>query len=107
MKYFLIIICLIISIPVFADTMPFYTNSIPKTALGLYQTDKTLVVYSSPDINSHITKKIDFSYMPETMPDGMFAVLINEKKLGFLYVTDIGDDNWIEIIYDKRTGAIG
>ena len=37
----------------------------------------------------------------------MFSVLINEKKLGFLYVTDISDEGWVEIIYDKRTGAKG
>ena len=37
----------------------------------------------------------------------MFAVLINEKKLGFLYVSDIGDDGWVEVIYDRATGAKG
>ena len=41
------------------------------------------------------------------MPDGVFALLLNEKKLGFLYVTDIGDDGWVEVIYDKMTGARG
>ena len=50
---------------------------------------------------------MSFSYNPETMPDSVFAVLINEKKLGFLYVTDIGDEGWVEVIYDKRTGARG
>ena len=50
---------------------------------------------------------MEFSYDPETMPDRVFAVLINEKKLGFLYVTDIGDEGWVEVIYDKRTGAKG
>ena len=52
-------------------------------------------------------KKLDFSYNPETMPDNVFAVLLNEKKLGFLYVSDIGDDGWVEVIYDKITGAKG
>ena len=41
------------------------------------------------------------------MTDRVFDILINEKKLGFLYVTDIGDENWVEVIYDKRTGAKG
>ncbi len=39
--------------------------------------------------------------------DNVFAVLLNEKKLGFLYVSDIGDDGWVEVIYDKITGAKG
>ena len=93
--------------PVFADTMPFYMDSIPKRTLGVYQTDKEIVLRSEPDEKSNIIKKMEFSYNPETMPDAVFAVLINEKKLGFLYVTDIGDDGWVEVIYDKRTGAKG
>ena len=85
MKKFLIILAMFLTLPVFADTMPFYMDSIPKNALGLYQTDKDLVLYSHPDANSNQIKKMEFSYNPETMPDGVFAVLINEKKLGYLF----------------------
>lgn len=105
MKKILIILSIFLAIPVFADTLPFYVESIPKNAIGLYQTDKELVLFSHPDANSKEIKKMLFSYEPETMPDSVFAVLINEKKLGYLYVTDIGDENWVEVIYDKRTGA--
>lgn len=107
MKKLLIILAMFLALPVFADTMPFYMDSIPKSALGLYQTDNEVVLYSHPEANSNMIKKIEFSYNPETMPDRVFAVLINEKKLGFLYVTDIGDEGWIEVVYDKRTGAKG
>ena len=107
MKKLFLLIFMFFSLPVFADTMPFYVDSIPKTALGLYQTDKELVLFSHPEANSNVIKKMEFSYNPETMPDSVFAVLINEKKLGFLYVTDIGDEGWVEVIYDKRTGAKG
>ena len=107
MKKFLIVLFLLLSLPVFADIMPFYMDSVPKMALGLYQTDKEITLYSQPDSNSAEIRKMKFSYEPETMPDSVFAVLINEKQLGFLYVTDIGDDGWVEVIYDKRTGAKG
>ena len=107
MKKFLIVLFLLLSLPVFADTMPFYMDSVPKMALGLYQTDKEITLYSQPDSNSAEIRKMNFSYEPETMPDSVFALLINEKQLGFLYVTDIGDDGWVEVIYDKRTGAKG
>ena len=107
MKKFLIILAMFLMMPVFADTMPFYMNSIPKTAMGLYQTDKEINLYSHPDSNSDLIKKMEFSYNPESMPDGVFALLINEKQLGFLYVTDIGDEDWVEVIYDKYTGAKG
>ena len=106
MKNFLIILCLFLMMPVWADTMPFYMNSIPKNAIGMYQTGENITLYSNPEANSAVIKKLDFSY-PETMPDNVFAVLLNEKKLGFLYVSDIGDDGWVEVIYDKITGAKG
>ena len=50
---------------------------------------------------------MDFSYNPETMPDNTFALLINEKKLGFLYVSDIGDDGWVEVIYNRMNNSRG
>ena len=107
MKKFLIILCLFLMMPVWADTMPFYMNSIPKNAIGMYQTGENITLYSHPEVNSAVIKKLDFSYNPETMPDNVYAVLLNEKKLGFLYVSDIGDDGWVEVIYDKITGAKG
>lgn len=107
MKKFLIILCLFLMMPVWADTMPFYMNSIPKNAIGMYQTGENITLYSNPEANSAVIKKLDFSYDPNTMPDNVFAVLLNEKKLGFLYVSDIGDDGWVEVIYDKITGAKG
>lgn len=105
MKKFLIILIMMLFVPVFADTMPFYMDSIPKTAIGLYQTDKSLVLHTHPDANSAVVKKVEFTYEPESMPVNMFAVLINEKELGFLYVTDTDEDGWVEVIYDKSIGA--
>lgn len=106
-KFWGIILTLFFTLPVFADTMPFYKNSIPKTAIGLYQTDKDIVLFSHPEANSDIVKKMSFSYAPHSMPDGVFALLLNDKNLGFLYVTDIGDEGWVEVIYDKFTCAKG
>ena len=94
-------------LPVFADVMPFYVNSIPKDAIGMYQTGENITIMAEPEANSKTIKTFEFSYKPETMPDGMFAILLNEKKLGFLYVSDIGDDGWVEVIYDRHTGARG
>ena len=94
-------------IPVFADTMPFYTDSVPKTAIGLYQTDKNLVLRTLPEANSPLIKEYNFSYNSEDMPVNMFAVLLNDKELGFLYVTDTDEDGWVEVIYDKSIGAKG
>ena len=107
MKRLLIIFIMMLFMPVFADTIPFYTDSFPKTAIGLYQTDKELVLRTNPDSKAPVIKKYEFSYEPETMPVNMFAVLFNEKELGFLYVTDFEEDGWVEVIYNKQMGAKG
>lgn len=107
MKKLLLIICLAFILPVFADTMPFYMNSIPKEAIGMYQTGDNITILSHPEANSEVIKKMVFSYKSDTMPDGVFAFLLNDKKLGFLYVSDIGDDGWVEVIYNRQTGARG
>ncbi len=107
MKKLLLIFCIMFMLPVFADVMPFYMNSIPKDAIGMYQTGSDITIFSEPEENAKTIKKVTFSYVPETMPDGMFGFLLNEKKLGFLYVSDIGDDGWVEVIYDRHTGARG
>ena len=107
MKRFLLVLCMMFMLPVFADVMTFYVNTIPKDAIGMYQTGDNITIYSEPEANSKAIKSFNFSYKAETMPDGIFALLLNEKKLGFLYVSDIGDDGWVEVIYDKFTGARG
>lgn len=107
LKKLLIIFIMFVSLPVFADTMPFYIDSIPKGTLGLYQIDKALTLFSHPEANSEVIKTFEFSYNPETMPDNMFALLLNEKQLGFLYVSDISEEGWVQVIYDKQTGAKG
>ena len=107
MKKVLLIFISMLFISVFADTMPFYMNSLPKTAIGLYQTDKTLELRTNPNSNAPLIKKYEFNYNPEDMPVNMFAVLLNERELGFLYVTDIDEDGWIEVLYDKQMGARG
>lgn len=107
MKKFLITLCMMLILPVFADTMPFYMNSIPKGAIGMYQTGESITIFSHPEANSRVVKTFDFSYTPESMPDNVFALLLNEKKLGFLYVSDIGDEGWVEVIFNKMTGEKG
>ena len=72
-KILIFILSIFITLPVFADTMPFYIESIPKLSLGVYQTDNELTLFSNPDNNSQEIKKMSFSYNPETMPDSVFA----------------------------------
>lgn len=107
MKKFLLVVFMFFMLPVFADNMPFYVDTIPKDAIGMFQIGDNITIYSHPEANSKVVKKMDFSYNPETMPDNTFALLINEKKLGFLYVSDIGDDGWVEVIYNRMNNSRG
>lgn len=108
MKKILLLITLFgLILPVFSDTKPCYMDSIPLGTIGLYQTGDDITIYSEPDENSEIIKQESFSYKNETMSEKMFALLINDRQLGFLYVSDIGDDNWAEVIYDRTTGERG
>ena len=107
MKKFILIVCMCFMLPVFADNMPFYVDTIPKDAIGMFQIGDNITIYSHPEANSKVVKKMDFSFNPETMPDNTFALLINEKKLGFLYVSDIGDDGWVEVIYNRMNSSRG
>ena len=107
MKKFILIVCMCFMLHVFADNMPFYVDTKPKDAIGMFQIGDNITIYSHPEANSKVVKKMDFSYNPETMPDNTFALLINEKKLGFLYVSDIGDDGWVEVIYNRMNNSRG
>lgn len=106
-KLIMFFIGLMLMMPAFADTMPFYTENVPKGTIGVYQVTDSITIYDSTEEDRNVIKTMEFSYNPETMPSGVFALLLNERKLGFIYVSDIGDDNWVEIIYDKKTGAKG
>ena len=107
MKKLLIAIFMLLALPVFADVMPFYVKSIPHDAIGMYQTGEKITIFSHPEANSKILKEYNLTYDSNSMPDNMFGFLLNEKKLGFLYVTDIGDDNWVEVLFNKQTGEKG
>jgi len=93
---------------VFANVVPASTDDIPNSSIGLYQTDRRIVVYASPQNNSKILldKQLDYTAMNGTKTDNMFAVLVPEKELGYLYVTD-ADEDWVQVIYDKTKKLTG
>ena len=59
-KVFILTCMLFFMQPIFADTMPFYMDSIPKGTIGMYQTGDSITIFSEPEANSKIVKKIDF-----------------------------------------------
>lgn len=94
----------------FANVVPVNTSDIPNTTIGVYQADKNLVIYSKPDKKSEVIleRPIDYPKLIGLKNDSMFAVLVPEKELGYLYVTDTSDDEeWVQVIYDKTKGLKG
>ena len=95
---------MLIGISVWAGYMPYYSNSIPNDALGLYQTTGDVKIYESPFDTAKEKETLVLDYT--NMQEGVFAAFVAEKKLSFLYVTDVGD-GWLEVIYDKDKNLRG
>ena len=92
------------ALSVWAGYMPFYSNAIPAQTLGVFQVTDTLRVHESPEDKAKEVFVLEFNY--NDMPEGVFAAFVPEKKLSFLYVTDVGE-GWIEVIYDKEKNLRG
>ena len=110
-KIVFLLFCFALSLSAcFANIMPLNTEDIPDTAIGLYQTGKRITIYSKPDSASKKLVDLEIIYpnMTEQKSDNMFAIVIPQKDLGYLYVTDISDDEqWVQVIYDKGSSATG
>lgn len=103
-KILTLLMILITALSVNADYMPYYSDAIPNDALGLYQTLNEVRIYDSPSSNAKEKMYLKWNY--NDMPEGIFAAFVPEKKLSFLYVTDV-DEGWVEVIYDKGKNLRG
>ena len=92
------------ALTVWAGYMPYYSNAIPKDALGLFQTTGELKIYDAPADTANEKAILKFDY--KDMPEGVFAAFVPEKELSFLYVTDVGE-GFVEVLYDKDQNLKG
>ena len=61
MRNIFILVCILLFMQsAFADTMPFYLDSIPKGTIGMYQTGDSITIFSEPEANSKIIKNLTF-----------------------------------------------
>lgn len=97
-------------LPVMADILPCSTNDIASDTTGLYQIPLRITVYALPDKKSDIVYQANWDYKTFNASDGnaenFFTVLVQEKELAYVQVTDFTDD-WAEIIYDKKRNKKG
>lgn len=103
-KFITLVAILVTALTVWAGYMPYYSNSIPKDALGLFQATGELKILEEPSEASAEKTTLKWDY--KGMPEGVFAAFVPEKELSFLYVTDI-DEDFVEVIYDKDKNLRG
>lgn len=93
-----------------ADIVPQYVSIDQTNSLGLYQVPNEIVLYSEPSETSNIIHSISWigeKIFPDSVKaQNLFVVLLPNKNLGMLAVTDETED-WVEIIYNNATGAKG
>ncbi len=100
-----------LSIPALAgDVMPNVVSLSNTNTLGVYQVGNPIVLRKSPDDNSPIVKVIRISNNSiepaELTFDNVFVVYNEKKALALMAVTDETED-WVELIYNNKTGARG
>lgn len=92
------------------DVMPSLVSLSNTNTLGLYQVDNTIVLRSQPDDNAPITKVIKWTKNRIEPSDldfsDVFVVFINSKDLALMAVSDDTED-WVELIYNNKTGEKG
>jgi len=113
LKKLLLVLAIILLIPVkslCANVVPKYVSIEQTNTFGLYQVPNEIVLYKEPSESSTIIHSISWignQIFPETVkPEQLFVVYLPDKNLGMLAVTDETDD-WIEVIYNNKTGAKG
>ena len=113
MKRALLILSVLIGLvlPTYAkNVMPSHVSNAYNDTLGVYQADKEITLYETPDVAARVIKQIKWSG-DELLPTGMdvaklFLVYLPYKELAFLVVTDETDD-WVEVFYDNENGLRG
>lgn len=92
------------------NVIPDSTDKSKILTYGLYQVGHSIVLYETPDENSKIKQKIVWdkeSIIPSDIKKSdVFYVYLEKQDLALMTVTDELED-WVEVIYDNKTGARG
>lgn len=110
----LFIITLAIILPVNADVMPYYVNTINPNSIGVYQAENNIKIFSEPNENSKLLLNVVWDNKNFTCSDvsasNLFVVFIPKKDLAFLTVIDENDnEDWLQVSYEqngKKTGWV-
>jgi len=93
------------------NVMPKKVSDINPKSIGLYQIPLRATIYKFPDKKSDVVYRVNWDYKTfnssdEQTADNFFTVLIQEKELAYVQVSDYIEE-WVEIIYDKANNKKG
>ena len=92
------------------DVIPIRVVENQVNTVGMYQVSDDIIIYKEPHENSHILYRVRWNsdeFFPEDIGfEKFFAVFIEKKSLALVETVDCLDE-WVEIVYDKSTGATG
>ena len=97
--------------PVNAKTvMPSHVSKVYTNTLGVYQADKEITLYASPEETSNVIARILWEG-DVIQPTGMdlakvFIVYLPQKELALLAVIDETEE-WVQVLYDNEKGLRG
>lgn len=113
MKKIILTLMLFLSIATSAFAIDVVPNAVSlncANTFGVYQVDHAIVIYDKPDEKATIKQKIVWTsenVIPKSLSlADLFVVYIQKKDLALMAVTDETDD-WVEVIYNNRTGEKG
>lgn len=114
MRKFLLIFALFFGLilPVKADVMPYYANSISSNSIGVYQASNDIKVYKEPNENSKLLLSIHWDSKTYSSADisasNLFVVFLPKRDLAFLTVIDENDnEDWVQITFNKNGNQTG
>lgn len=97
----------LVTIPAYADVMPYYVNNINPNSIGVYQADKNIKIYKEPNEHSQLLLNVLWDSKnfnsPSISASNLFVVFIPKKELAFLTVVDENDgEDWVQIAYNQN-----
>jgi hypothetical protein len=112
-KIFLIFVFLLnFILPVNADVMPYYVNSLNTNSIGVYQASNRIKIYKEPNENSQLLLDVSWDSKNFNSPDvsasNLFVVFLPKKELALLTVIDENDgEDWVQISYNQNGAKLG
>lgn len=109
---FLFTLLLGLILPVNADVMPYYANSINSNSIGVYQASNDIKIYKEPNENSKLLLNIHWTNTVYNSPDisasNLFVVFLPKRDLAFLTVIDENDnEDWVQVSFNKNGNQVG